>query len=256
MREMVCLRPEPYREIYRVSDSFGDILVLEGRNKRVMTFDSIYEQSSMLIDSPHLLSHEYTKVMMLIVALIKPEHVTLLGLGGGSLLRSMHWLLPDTAFQVVELRPAVIDVASEFFAIPQSQRVAVLQDDAKDFLRQAKPKSTDLILADMYHSSGMNILQQQKRFVTSCERLLTQAGWLVINFHRMPDFKSPFFRWLCERFADVRMCSTSTGNTILFAGKKASELSDAQLAENLQQLGEQLEEPFVHYFKRLIRLQV
>ena len=54
--------------VHKASDEFGDILVLDFHNHRVMTFDSIYEQSRMNKDEPYAPIHEYTKAMLLVLA--------------------------------------------------------------------------------------------------------------------------------------------------------------------------------------------
>ncbi len=58
--------------IYRTKDTFSNIFVLDFRHFRNLTFDSNYEQSCMDMRKPHVLTHEYTRVMMLVLALLTP----------------------------------------------------------------------------------------------------------------------------------------------------------------------------------------
>ncbi|MCP5161008.1 MAG: spermine synthase [Hahellaceae bacterium] len=256
LRNLFINQRDRYSVIHRTVDSHGPILVMDSRDKRVMTFDSVYEQSSMSLSEPFRLTHEYTRVMAMVLAFCEPGHITLLGLGGGSLLRSFFWLLPEVNVHAIELREKVIEVAKNYFSLPESERIVISHNDARHYLKASTPQCTDLIMADMYHASGMNTLQTQKLFVSACQRMLTDRGWLVINFHRMPDFDSRFFRWLCAGFSDIRVCTTSTGNTILFAGKQSPNANATQLHERIVALGERLQDPLTHYFKRMIQISL
>src|SRR5262249_21924672 len=93
--------------IYRTSDAWGDILVIDDEHYRNLTFDSIYEQSRMDRRNPHSLVYQYTRAMMLVLAFIKPRHATILGLGGGCLLRSLYHVLPKCELHTIELRQRV-----------------------------------------------------------------------------------------------------------------------------------------------------
>ena len=119
--------------IHRTNDAWGDILVIDHRCYRNLTFDSICQQSSMHLNRRHILVHEYTRAMMLVLAFIKPRHVTILGLGGGCLLRSLYHILPKCELQAVELRQRVYEVATEFFGIPLSKKVTITIADAKQY---------------------------------------------------------------------------------------------------------------------------
>src|SRR5690554_5818012 len=109
--------------VHSTSDSIGNILVVDYPTYRVLSFDSIYEQSGFYLEKPYALVHEYTRIMMLVLGFCEPRHITLLGLGGGSLLRSLHHYLSHCNFTVIELRKKVYEIAKEYFDIPDDKRV-------------------------------------------------------------------------------------------------------------------------------------
>src|SRR5690606_41945503 len=90
------------KEIHRGYDEFGAIRVFDDGNKLYLSFDSIHEQSCQHKAQPHRLTHEYTRAMLTPLAYHQPRHVTMLGLGGGSLLHSRHHCLPEILIQLVE----------------------------------------------------------------------------------------------------------------------------------------------------------
>lgn len=249
-------RKIPGEIIHSSNDEFGNILVIEYPRYRALSFDSVYEQSAYDILRPYALVHEYTRIMMLVVGLTNPQHVTLLGLGGGSLLRSLHHCLSQCRFHVVELRPRVHEIAKRYFDIPDDERVRVSIGDASDALEGMSNAGTDVIFADVYDAHRMHSLQQQQRFVDECWRSLTPDGWLVINYHRLPDLDSAFFAQLNQRFGKLMVCSGKISNHILFAGK-SGDVDIAAAPGKLRMMEERLNDRFVPLLRRLkaVRIQ-
>ena len=240
--------------IYRTRDDYGDILVIDRSPYRSLTFDSIYDQSSMNLRKPSILVHEYTHAMMLVMAFIKPHHATILGLGGGCLLRSIHDIFPKCAVIAVELRQRVYDVASEFFGVPTNKNITVAISDADQWLHNADDSCTNVIFSDMFTAYSMEPLQVENNFISQSHRVLNKKGWLVINYHDIPDLNTPFFHLLCDVFSEVFVYKTAIGNNnIVFASKDNVDslhyFDSAVLA-----LEKRLGNKSINFFNRLTRL--
>jgi len=82
--------------VHVARDKLGNILVIDDRKHRILSFDSVFEQSKILRSAPHLPVHEYNRAMLLPIAWQEPERVTVLGLGGGALAHGLHQLLPES----------------------------------------------------------------------------------------------------------------------------------------------------------------
>lgn len=239
--------------LYQTMDAWGDIYVVGHLHYRNLMFDSFYDQSSMDVNKPHILVHEYTRAMMLALAFIKPQHVTILGLGGGCLLRSLNHLLPECKLHAVELRQQVYEVAADFFGIPNNKKITITISDAKQQLKATENNSTNIIFADMYNAYNMNPFQVQKNFIDQCYRVLSYKGWLVVNYHELSDLNKDFLEYLCGTFSDTFVCSLPKGNSILFASKHRIDSVchfDAAVAE----LEKKLEIKLTHLFKQMTRL--
>ncbi|HVL01250.1 MAG TPA: hypothetical protein VM553_15640 [Dongiaceae bacterium] len=205
--------------VHRSRDEWGDILVVDNRHLRVLSFGSAYEQSCIDQRTPQTPVHEYARAMLLGLAFAQPRHITLLGLGGGALVRSMQHALPDCFIQAVELRSEVAQVAQDYFGLTPGPLLDIQIDDARQYLRSAEPASTDLLFSDLFFSSDMNPFQRQKKFIQHCHRMLTDDGWLVINYHRLPDVEDPFYAWMLQWFPSLYTCGTGSGNQVVLAGK-------------------------------------
>lgn len=216
----------PFRDtgdiIHFTQDEYGKILVIDDDEHRILSFDSPFEQSCMSIRRPFQLVHLYTQYMIQVLAFIKPEHVTFLGLGGGSLLRTLHYLLSDCVFNAIEVRQTVVDIAVEFFDIPTSERVTLSVNDAVLFIQETANSSTDIIFSDMYSAYHMVEDQTQHDFMVQCSRALTNKGWLVMNLHSLPKNRESFLNMIQAVFPTVFL-NTKNGNTILFASNSTSD---------------------------------
>ncbi|MBE95190.1 methyltransferase domain-containing protein [Marinobacter sp.] len=209
--------------IHYTRDALGGILVVDYRKHRVMTFDSVFEQSKIDRRRPHLPVHEYSRAMLLPVAFAQPAHATVLGLGGGVMASALLHLLPECQVHAVELRPRVLEVAREYFSLPHSTNLIMTIGDARDALGKAPDGSSDLILADMYNSDRMSPAQAQRQFIRQSSRVLGGSGWLAINYHRTPDINGPLFHQLRAEFAVLLLFKSKTNNTVIFASKRPFE---------------------------------
>lgn len=241
--------------VYRTNDALGDILVVDDRHYRNLMFDSIFKQSCMDLEKPRMLVYEYMQVMMLVLVFVQPCHVTILGLGGGCLLRSLHHALPKCELHVIELRQRVYEVATEFFGIPASDRIKVTISDAKQQLQDTDDATTDIIFSDMYNARSVNSFQLQKNFLNQCHRVLIEHGWLVANYHEIPDLSSPFIRNLYNLFSTVFIYPVSSGNYILFASKSRID-TFSQFSIVVATLEKKLKTKLIDLFNRLIELNI
>lgn len=239
--------------VHFARDDLGGILVIDYRKHRVMTFDSVFEQSKIARRHPHLPVHEYSRAMLLPVAFGQPAHVTILGLGGGVMANALLHLLPECQVHAVELRQAVVDVAREYFYLSESPRLSVTIEDARNALEALPDGGTDFILADMYSAERMSPVQVQREFIKQCSRVLSENGWIALNYHRTPDLNGAFFKQLQGEFAVVLAFKSTTNNTVIYGSKKPLELL-ASKDPRLISLEEALPIDWRRLMARVIRL--
>lgn len=239
--------------IYFTRDEYGVILVIDDGEYRMLNFDSPFEQSCMSMRFPFQLVHQYTQYMLLALSYCDPNHVTLFGLGGGSLLRSLNYLMPNIRFEVVELRKSVLDIAKEYFCIPTGENVSVAIEDASLYIHQMSDGATDLIFSDMYDAYHMVDTQVQRQFLSECSRALSGNGWLVINLHSLPKNRAEFLEMLKSIFPTI-LLSANTGNTIVFASNKHPE-SVFMDASRIEWMESSLKQSFKQLTSRVLQLK-
>lgn len=245
---------EVYREIYRYEDSGCDVVVSESESFRVLTLDSIFEQSVLALNDPLRLVHEHTRIMMLVMAFTSPDRVLMLGLGGGSLLRTLHHHFQTTTFDVVELRARVIEAAATYFHIPVDSRVRFHQQDARVYLQAVPTETADIVFADLYHAFNMDDYQGNVLFLRDCFNALSCTGWLVINFHDFPDTCDPFVQVMVALFPDSFVCDSRNANFILICSKSRLNATIKTFRPQVKALEAKVQQPLMALFARCFRI--
>ncbi len=205
-------------EIHRSYDEFGPIQVLDDGHKRYLTFGTDDEQSCQLINQPHLLQHEYTRAILLSLLMVEPTHITVIGIGGGCLLTTLNYLLPDCQLQGVELRREVARLAHKYFQLPKHSGINLHIGDGSEYLTNSEIK-TDIIIADMYLADGIDQQQLSAQFISTSYKRLNQDGWLVLNYWLDHKLEEHLETALHHYFDQVYMCDTGGGNWVIYAGK-------------------------------------
>ncbi len=99
-------------------------------------FENEYVQSLMSCHNPDRLEIPYTKTMMaFLLAKPQPEHILMIGLGGGSLAKFCYKHLPNTRITVVEINSDVIALRYLFNVPDDGDRFRVVCADGAAFVR-------------------------------------------------------------------------------------------------------------------------
>ena len=162
----------------------------------------------------------------------------MLGLGGGSTQRSFLHYYPQVDLQSVELDPVVVQVATNFFGVPISDRHRVQVSDGRNYLRRSR-EQYDLIVLDAYtrHRYGSQIPQHlaTKEFFELARSRLTPNGVLaynVITVSRLggADAGTALARTLQAVFPQVYCFRAATSlNVVMIATLESRRIPNAEL---------------------------
>lgn len=163
----------------------GSIEVSENNGVRYLHFGSDLVQGAMRIARPWSLELEYTREMMLPLLLRPqpawPRTVLQVGLGAASFTRFLHRRLPGCRVTVVEVAPAVVAAARQFFKLPEeSERLAIEIADAHDWLAATR-RRFDLILVDGFDAEGRAGMLESLPFYLNARGRLNAGGLLAAN---------------------------------------------------------------------------
>ena len=237
--------------IYCAQDPYGELRVFDDGTTRTLSFGPGNEQSACLKAKPDQLLYEYTQAMLLALLFCAPRKVLCLGLGAGSLVTTLQHHCKGMRFTAVELRQAVIDIARDYFYLPQGKRVTIHCGDAADFVA-TDTGHYDLIFSDLYTALGLAPVQLQTDFLRQTAARLKPDGLLVINCWREHQRnEDTLLASLSELFVDLRSCPTGDGNWILFAARWPLESRPKQLRQAAEDWSDRLKFSLLRHLRQL-----
>lgn len=172
--------------IFQTRDSHGELSVEQDATSRSLYFGTRHRQTRMDLLQPTALLLEYTQVMVMSLLFSpQPRRALVVGLGGGALVKFLLRHCPGCRVDVVELRPAVVDVAHRFFDVPkQDPRLRVHTEDGAQFLVNAAartPRLYDLIFVDAFDAHGPATAVMSLDTLRACRQLVSLSGAVVLS---------------------------------------------------------------------------
>lgn len=138
-------------------------------------------QSRMLRADPERLILDYTRSMMgFLLFQPNPEHIGMIGLGGGSLAKYCRRKLPESDFTALELLPEVIALRDEFGIPEDGSHFRIICTDGAEYVRD-KNEVFDVLLIDGFDKDGQPHQLCSQAFYDACYGALRQDGVLVVN---------------------------------------------------------------------------
>lgn len=162
--------------VFRTTDTATE------REIEAMTFDPHSTQSAMFTDSDDLV-FEYTKFYHLI-RVLNPNFQRSLMIGGAGYSFPKAYLAtyPNATLDVVEIDPALTDIARRRFRLRDDRRLRIFHEDGRVLLNQAEPASYDVVMMDAFGSLFSVPYQLTTvEAVTQIHKTLKDDGVVVFN---------------------------------------------------------------------------
>ena len=177
----------------------------------------------MRIARPWNLELEYTREMMASLLLREgarwPRKVLLIGLGAASLTKFLYRNFPLAHLTVVEIEPAVVAAARQFFKLPEDPtRVDIVIGDGVEYVLNSN-KKFDLILVDGYDEKARSGALDTLPFYKACRTRLSDTGVMAVNLLTSNRRFEGSITRIAEAFDDrvLAFPSCESGNAIAFA---------------------------------------
>ena len=228
--------------IHKERSLYRNIAVTEDGSERCLLFTikkrARSRQSCIDMDNPKRLVFRYAQVSLTSFALqANPRDILVIGLGGGTLPMTYNSLLPDANITAIEIDESVSKVAKEYFGFKTSEKIKLVEKDARVFVKRAvrKEQKFDLIVLDAFNGDYIPEHLMTKEFLEEVKSLLTDDGVLVSNTFstsKLYDHESATYQAVFGEFLNLKI---PRANRIIIATKqKLPEFST--LIENTQKL--------------------
>ena len=173
--------------IHTEKSLYRNIVVYEEDEQRCMSFSRHQQtarQTCQSLDDPNQFVFIYTRMMMGALYLNPhPGKILIIGLGGGVLPTALAKMFPEAGIDIVEIDPAVVNVARRFFGFNPSQKVQVFEEDGRVFVKRAgrAGQRYDLIMLDAFDHEYIPEHLLTREFLLEVKTLLAADGVLAAN---------------------------------------------------------------------------
>ena len=160
------------------------------------------------------------------------DSALVLGMGGGNSTAYLRRAFPGLGVDLVDVDPAVPEVAERYMGFVPGDGVAVHVADGRRYIETAE-RTWDLVVADTYIGLSVPFHMTTREFLAAVDARLTPGGVVVVNL--AADLRQPFpraiARTLASRFETLYAFPVpGLANTVLLATHR-QRLGDDELVE-------------------------
>lgn len=155
------------------------------------------------------------------------NRVLVLGVGGGSVIRSLNYFFKPREVVAVELNPVHIHVAKKYFRTIDAN-VKIVCDDAKQFVENYRGEDFDVIIDDLF-GEGWRAVQVDSTWLKKLSALLSAGGFMSFNFTEPKELKqSALLQSLGKKLfhSRFRMTSPAEDNIVVAGMQKKIDTRD------------------------------
>jgi len=228
------------RSLYRniLVEDINDLRCLKFNVKSTKTQQSCYLKSK-----PQQLVFNYTKLLMASLLLNpEPKRILIIGLGGGTMSNTLAQLYPQSKIDNVEIDPAVIKVARDYFGFFENDNVKTYTQDGRIFIKRAllKKQSYDWIILDAFNGDYIPEHLLTKEFLQETKTLLSANGILSSNTFSLSKLYAHESATYKAVFGDFYQVNNRINSNRIIVVSKKGFTGDSVEQKNIKKLDEKL----------------
>jgi spermidine synthase len=245
--------------IHQERSLYRNILVEDKDDLRCLKFNvksNKTQQSCFLKSKPQQLVFNYTKLLMASLLFnSQPERILIIGLGGGTMSNTLAQLYPQSQIDNIEIDPAVIKVARNYFGFFENDKVTTYNQDGRIFIKRAllKKQTYDWIILDAFNGDYIPEHLMTKEFLEEAKALLSDNGMLSSNTFSLSELYSHESATFKAVFGDFYQVANKTNSNRIILVSKAgfskgsiSESNISKLAPKLSLYGVDIESLYLN----------
>tara|TARA_R110001592_G_scaffold172920_2_gene411484 strand:+ start:805 stop:1713 length:909 start_codon:yes stop_codon:yes gene_type:complete len=213
--------------IHQERSLYRNILVEDNDDLRCLKFNvksTKTQQSCFLKSQPLQLVFNYTKLLMASLLInTQPKRILIIGLGGGTMSNTLAQLYPQSQIDNVEIDPAVIKVARDYFGFFENDKIKTYTQDGRIFIKRAllKKQTYDWIILDAFNGDYIPEHLMTKEFLQETKALLSDNGILSSNTFSLSKLYAHESATYKAVFGDFyQVANKANSNRIILVSKK------------------------------------
>ena len=237
------LHPRPanaeLKVIHNERSLYRNLFITEDGDTRCLTFrkaNAGARQTCIQKADPEFLVFPYTRMMIGALYLKpKPARILVIGLGGGTLPMTLRALAPDAAIDAVEIDPAVVKAARDYFGFKDDDKLKVFTEDGRVFVKKAIKASAvyDLVMLDAFEDDYIPEHLLTREFLSEVKSILAPDGVVAANTFSssgLYPYESATYAAVFGRFYNLK-----SSNRVIWA-QQGPLTSTVTLQENAKSL--------------------
>ncbi len=153
-----------------------------------------------------------------------PKNILVIGLGGGTLPITLHQLIPEATITSVEIDPAVIKLAKQYFDYFENNQLRTEAIDGRLFAKRASLKKLqyDWIILDAFNGDYIPEHLMTQEFLQEIKSILTPDGIVTANTFsdsKLYQYESATYHSVFGDYYNVRQ--RNSGNRIILAANQS-----------------------------------
>lgn len=221
------LPPNPEPGVIFRAESLHNIIRVEEAGSRRYLFLNYRDGAQTVMDTKRLLTGSYYDNFLIGPHLNGGRKILFLGVAGGTSLKQLVTVYPEVEITGVDLDPAVLDVARNYFGLAGEERIRLVAEDARWFLAESDERF-DIIAIDIYVTGHVPFFTTTREFFELVHARLAEGGVMMMNVlvntaRRRDELLGPFIRTVRTVFPSAFLIGR--GNYILIASKTPTSLA-------------------------------
>jgi spermidine synthase len=173
-----------YGRVARRESQYATTYIDRDDNYLTMRFGinvCLFTESRYNPNDPAELPITYTQYMTVALAYAaRAERVVEIGLGGGRIATYLHDFIPTARVTCIELDPAVVELAQQYFGVRAGPRLELVTLDGRVYMARSR-EAFDIILVDAYQGTLVPFHLVTREFYTILKRRLAPGGVVAQN---------------------------------------------------------------------------
>jgi spermidine synthase len=171
----------------------------------------------------------------------EPQRILIVGVGGGTIPSFLHKHYPQARIDAVDIDPAVIEVARQYFGLREDRTLHTIAADGREFIEKCR-EPYDLIFLDAFGPDSIPYRLATREFLQAARRAVAPGGFVLGNVwsSESNSLYSSMVRTYQDVFADLYVQDVpDRGNRILIGLPRAQRIDREELAARAAKLVKQ-----------------
>jgi spermidine synthase len=174
-----------------------------------------------------------------------PARVLFIGLGGGIMPMILRRYFPEAQVDIVELDPAVVEIAESHFCFRRDGRMAIHIADGRPYLSRNETRY-DIIVLDAYNAEAIPFHLTTREFYETMGRRLTPGGVIVVNSAELArkDFNACEIRTVAAALPHLAVYRNESGTNYVFLAAADNPLDMKEMSRRATDLDARVDAGF------------